>query len=99
MPSYAITGASRGIGVRRSFEPTDLKVLTLVIKYALLKQLSADPANTVISIVRSVEPAKERVAKEFPDRKNIHIVYGELTDLDSLKASELRCRFRYLFAH
>ncbi|KAJ9143522.1 NAD(P)-binding protein [Pleurostoma richardsiae] len=69
MPSYAIAGASRGIG------------------YALLKELSADPANVVIGIVRSTGPLEEKIANELPGRKNIHVVYGDLVNLSSLKSA------------
>jgi NAD(P)-dependent dehydrogenase (short-subunit alcohol dehydrogenase family) len=50
-----------------------------------LKHLSADPSNVVVGIVRSVQPAQDKVAQELPERKNIHLVHGDLTDAASLK--------------
>ncbi|KAB5547358.1 hypothetical protein GE09DRAFT_208997 [Coniochaeta sp. 2T2.1] len=69
MPSYAVTGAARGLG------------------YALLTRLSADPNNTVVGIVRNVKAAEELVAKDLPDRKNLHLIHGDLTDYASLKSA------------
>ncbi|KAL4905243.1 hypothetical protein BDW74DRAFT_153286 [Aspergillus multicolor] len=68
MPSYLITGASRGLG------------------YEFLRQLSADPNNLVIGLVRNKAATEEKVANELK-RDNIHIVQGELTDYDSLKSA------------
>ncbi|RDW83800.1 uncharacterized protein DSM5745_04126 [Aspergillus mulundensis] len=66
MPSYLITGASRGLG------------------FEFLRQLSADPTNLVIGLVRNKAATEEKVAHELK-RDNIRIVQGELTDYDSLK--------------
>ncbi|KAL4882052.1 NAD(P)-binding protein [Aspergillus karnatakaensis] len=67
MPSYLITGASRGLG------------------FEFIRQYSQDPANLVIGLVRSVAATEKKVAAEFPDRTNIHIVHGDITDRESLK--------------
>ncbi|EON99245.1 putative short chain dehydrogenase protein [Phaeoacremonium minimum UCRPA7] len=69
MPSYAVTGANRGIG------------------FALIDQLSADPTNVVFGLVRSVQAAQEKVTKQWPERKNIHIIHGDLSDLASLESA------------
>ncbi|PLB47331.1 NAD(P)-binding protein [Aspergillus steynii IBT 23096] len=66
MPSYLITGASRGLG------------------FEFLRQLSADPNNLVIGLVRNKPATEEKVAAEFPGR-NVHLVQGELTDYEALK--------------
>ncbi|KAL3459758.1 NAD(P)-binding protein [Aspergillus heterothallicus] len=66
MPSYLITGASRGLG------------------FEFLRQLSADPANLVIGLVRNKSATEEKIVKELSGRK-IHLVQGELTNYDSLK--------------
>ncbi|KUI56149.1 hypothetical protein VP1G_03479 [Cytospora mali] len=69
MPSYAITGATSGIG------------------FAFIKNLSADPANTVIALVRDETKAREKISEEFPGRKNIHVVHGDIGNTESLKAA------------
>ncbi|KAL5333467.1 NAD(P)-binding protein [Aspergillus crustosus] len=69
MPSYAITGASRGIG------------------WEFLRQLSADPANTVIGIVRNKPATEKRVTDELSGRRNIYILQGDLDDYDSLESA------------
>jgi hypothetical protein len=47
--------------------------------------LSADPNNTVVALVRDVDRVTEEVKKAFPDRKNLHLVHGDLISLDILK--------------
>ncbi|EED21072.1 short chain dehydrogenase (AtsC), putative [Talaromyces stipitatus ATCC 10500] len=69
MPSYLITGASRGIG------------------YELLRQLSADPNNTVIGLVRNKPATDARVSTELSERKNIFVIHGDMTDVQSLKTA------------
>ncbi|RAO66492.1 uncharacterized protein BHQ10_002504 [Talaromyces amestolkiae] len=69
MPSYLITGASRGLG------------------YGFLRQISADPNNTVIALVRDKPATDARVSAELSDRKNIFVIHGDLTDVQSLKTA------------
>ncbi|KAL4976426.1 hypothetical protein BDW66DRAFT_134948 [Aspergillus desertorum] len=66
MPSYLVTGVSRGIG------------------FEFLRQLSADPNNLVIGLVRNKPATEVKVAQELK-RENIRIVEGDLADYDSLK--------------
>lgn len=64
MTSYAITGASKGIG--REF----------------VRQLAANPANTVLAIVRDVKSsAISELASKHP---NIHLITGDATDPNSI---------------
>ncbi|KAL3443199.1 hypothetical protein BJX65DRAFT_208899 [Aspergillus insuetus] len=65
MPSYLITGASRGLG------------------FEFIRQLSADPANVVIGLVRNKAATEEKIAKEIG--RKVYVVEGELTNYDSLK--------------
>ncbi|KAJ4355642.1 uncharacterized protein N0V89_003662 [Didymosphaeria variabile] len=78
MPSYVITGASRGIGVSKSgsrhLSTTDRH------QWGFVQHLSEDPSNTVIGLVRNAPPTIERVKNELPDRKNIHILQADLND-------------------
>ncbi|KAL4861782.1 hypothetical protein BDV12DRAFT_207768 [Aspergillus spectabilis] len=69
MPSYAITGASRGIG------------------WEFLLQISADPNNTVIGMVRNKAASEKRASEEIPSRKNVHIIQGDLDDYASLQSA------------
>jgi hypothetical protein len=49
-----------------------------------LRQLSGNPANTVIGIVRDPKTAEPKITSEI-GRANIHIIQGDLDDYDSLK--------------
>ncbi|RYP37875.1 hypothetical protein DL767_002747 [Monosporascus sp. MG133] len=55
--------------------------------FEMLRQLSSDPKNTVISLARDPSSAKEKVSAELPDRSNVHILAGDLTNYDSLKTA------------
>ncbi|KAH8645711.1 hypothetical protein BX600DRAFT_556120 [Xylariales sp. PMI_506] len=68
MPSYVVTGASRGLG------------------FEFLRQLSENPENTVIGLVRNPESSKEKIAKEL-NRPNIHILQGDLANYESIKTA------------
>ncbi|KAL2865883.1 uncharacterized protein BJX67DRAFT_389020 [Aspergillus lucknowensis] len=69
MSSYAITGASRGIG------------------WAFLTNLSTNPDNTVIALVRNKAGTEKRVAEELVGRSNIHVVHADLNDYRSLETA------------
>ncbi|KAH8129017.1 hypothetical protein FP744_10007542 [Trichoderma asperellum] len=68
MPSYAITGASKGLGRE------------------LVRQLAQSPSNTVLAIVRSLDPSSPlaALAQAHP---NIHIITGNVTDPQSILAA------------
>ncbi|KAL4981035.1 hypothetical protein BDW66DRAFT_146806 [Aspergillus desertorum] len=53
MSSYAVTGASRGIG------------------RAFLSNLSSNPSNTIIALVRNKAGTEKRVAEELSGRTNV----------------------------
>ncbi|KAF3400086.1 hypothetical protein F1880_008174 [Penicillium rolfsii] len=64
MSSYAITGASKGIGRE------------------LVRQLAADPTNTVLAIVRNTEtPSISEIASNHP---NVHLIKGDVTNPQSI---------------
>ncbi|KAK4063871.1 hypothetical protein Trihar35433_8579 [Trichoderma harzianum] len=67
MPSYVITGASRGLGLE------------------YVRQLSGDPSNTVVGLVRDKTATQQAIAQELPGRSNIHILQADITDYDALK--------------
>ncbi|KAI5854503.1 hypothetical protein GGS23DRAFT_474836 [Durotheca rogersii] len=67
MPSYVITGVSKGLG------------------FAFLSEISNDPNNTVIGLVRDKPTTDKRVAAELAGRTNIHILQADITDYNALK--------------
>jgi NAD(P)-dependent dehydrogenase (short-subunit alcohol dehydrogenase family) len=90
MPSYVITGASRGIGVRLVPIPSPLSLqhANLDEQYAFLQHLSSQPSNTIIGIVRDKASTDEKIAAEGV-LKNVHILEADVTDIDALrKAAE-----------
>jgi NAD(P)-dependent dehydrogenase (short-subunit alcohol dehydrogenase family) len=56
-------------------------------QWEFLLQISADPNNTVIGIVRNKAASEKRASEEIPDRKNVHIVQGDLDDYASLQSA------------
>jgi len=93
MPSYLVTGASRGIGVSRIDRRTHIRRLenreaeTNLNQFELLRQISEDHNNVVVGLVRDKASTDKKVAAEL-NRPNIHIVQGDLTDYDSLKVGK-----------
>ncbi|KAI1360735.1 hypothetical protein F5Y08DRAFT_39932 [Xylaria arbuscula] len=67
MPSYVITGVSRGLG------------------WEFMKQISDNPANIVIGIVRNKPPTDKRVAEELDSRPNITILEADIANHAQLK--------------
>ena len=78
MPSYVVTGASRGIGV--SFQ-SQFKYSTLdwhSSQLGFVQALSAQKGNQVFAIIRNPATAAEleTLTKSHP---NVHIIIGEAT--------------------
>ncbi|KAL6238511.1 hypothetical protein BDW75DRAFT_227941 [Aspergillus navahoensis] len=69
MSSYAITGASRGIG------------------WGFLSNLSSNPSNTVIALVRNKAGTEKRIAQELAGRTNIHVIQADLNDYSTLETA------------
>jgi NAD(P)-dependent dehydrogenase (short-subunit alcohol dehydrogenase family) len=61
-------------------------MLTLT-KWAFLSNISSNPKNTVIAIVRNKLAMEKRVTKELQGRSNIYVLYGDLTSYQSLQAA------------
>ncbi|KAH6710619.1 hypothetical protein BKA61DRAFT_99506 [Leptodontidium sp. MPI-SDFR-AT-0119] len=78
MPSYGVVGASRGLGVSFSCR-------RLMDNYEWLRQLSSDPANTVIGLVRTPMDTEKRLVSD--SIQNVHIVKADMADNDSLIAA------------
>ncbi|KAF2969052.1 hypothetical protein GQX73_g4478 [Xylaria multiplex] len=71
MPSYVITGVSKGLG------------------FEFLRQLSQDPTNLVIGIVRNKASTDNRIAVELTGRPNIHILQADITDYNALQKAAI----------
>jgi NAD(P)-dependent dehydrogenase (short-subunit alcohol dehydrogenase family) len=57
----------------------------LCSKFEMLRQLSSNPSNTVVGLVRDKVSTEKEVSQELPGRKNIHIVHGDITNYASLQ--------------
>ncbi|KAJ9152057.1 NAD(P)-binding domain protein [Pleurostoma richardsiae] len=57
------------------------------IGFAFLRYISADPANTVVGLVRDKVTTEKKVSEELGTRPNVHIIQADITDYDSLKKS------------
>ncbi|GJE96843.1 SDR family oxidoreductase [Phanerochaete sordida] len=68
MPSYVVTGASRGIGLQ------------------FVRQLSADPSNTVFGLVRN-KGTSQRLLALAHARSNVHVLEADVTDAARLRAA------------
>lgn len=87
MSSYVITGVSKGIGVRLLLLIPRYPLLLTPSQYELLKQISRDPQNLVVGLVRDVAATKLKLASEQFTEPNIYLLHGDLTSYASLKAA------------
>jgi hypothetical protein len=60
-------------------------------KFEFLRQISADPNNTVVGLVRN-KVATDTKVKEELNHPNIHIGQADLADFNSLKVRKRRKR-------
>ena len=51
----------------------------------MVQQISEDPQNLVIGLVRDVAATKKKVATGLADRSNVHILHADLENYASLK--------------
>jgi hypothetical protein len=65
-------------------------MLINICQFALFAQLSANPENVVITIVRNKAATQSKITAEIPGRKNITVIQGDLANLDSLKVSSTK---------
>lgn len=54
-------------------------------QFEFLRQLSLNPANTVIGLVRNVKSVEAKAKTEL-NRTNVHIIHGDLDSYEVLKA-------------
>lgn len=64
---------------------TQASISHTLAQFEFLRQLSADPANTVIGLVRDVKTVAAKVKEEI-DRSNVHILHGDLDSYQLMKA-------------
>lgn len=58
---------------------------TNISQWAFLTNLSSNPANTVIALVRNKAGTEERIAKELAGRTNVHVVQADLDNYKTLQ--------------
>lgn len=84
MPSYVVTGASKGLIVHSTL-PYLCKIHANITQYAFVKQLASDPANTVVGIVRDIAETEQKLKKD--GIRNVKVYKADITDLPTLKAA------------
>ncbi|KPM37616.1 hypothetical protein AK830_g8975 [Neonectria ditissima] len=57
------------------------------IGFGFLRQISQDPANTVVGLVRDKAGTDKKIATELGELKNVHILQADLSNYDELKSS------------
>jgi len=62
-----------------------------LFQFAFLRYISADPANTVVGLVRDKVTTEKKVSEELGTRPNVHIIQADITDYDSLKVGTDCC--------
>jgi short-subunit dehydrogenase len=77
MPSYVVTGASRGLGVCHTHFPL-VGSHANKTQYEFIRQLSKDQSNIVVGLVRNKVATDERLAKD--SIKNVTILEADITD-------------------
>jgi NAD(P)-dependent dehydrogenase (short-subunit alcohol dehydrogenase family) len=54
-------------------------------QFELVKQISEDPKNLVVGLVRDQAATKKKITAELHDRSNVRILHADLTSYASLK--------------
>lgn len=87
MSSYVINGASTGIGVGQAQYSAwhNTSLIYSMGQFEFLRQLSLNPTNTVIGLVRNVKGVEAKAKTEI-GRSNVHIIHGDLDSYEVLKA-------------
>lgn len=58
-------------------------------QWEFLNQISSNPDNTVVGIVRNKPPTDKRVKEELKGRSNITILEADLTNYDAVKVPKM----------
>ncbi|KAK4234446.1 hypothetical protein C8A03DRAFT_47221 [Achaetomium macrosporum] len=56
-----------------------------VLGFEFLRQISQDPSNTVIGLVRDKASTEKKVSEQLSGRSNIHILQADLTDYEAMQ--------------
>ena len=83
MPSYVVTGASRGLGVR-IYSIFYLILSDNCTQLEFVNQLSQNSSNVVFALVRKLETAQKVLAISRP---NIHVLQADISNVSELKVS------------
>lgn len=70
---------------RRTVHLAHLRSLTMHFQLEFIRQLSNDPSNTVVGLVRNKTSTLESLDPELKQRTNLHILQADITDYDALK--------------
>jgi NAD(P)-dependent dehydrogenase (short-subunit alcohol dehydrogenase family) len=60
-------------------------LLLNLAQFEFVKQISEDPKNLVVGLVRDKAATEKKVAAELGDHSNVHILHADLTSYASLK--------------
>ena len=84
MPSYVVTGSSKGLGVSpKPPIPRKTKQSLTSHQFAFLQLLSKNPSNTIIGLARNASSLESKLEKAgIP---SIHVLEADVADLKSLK--------------
>jgi hypothetical protein len=86
MPSYVVTGSSRGLGVRIYFSLAVKIYLNSLPQLGFVRTLSAEPTNLVFALIRSHSSAEQ--LHEFISghpHKNVHVIEADCADSHALQ--------------
>ena len=92
MLSYAVVGASRGIGVSgpmlQSLRFAEAGPDFFDLQLGFVKKLSADPQNIVFALVRNPDASpdlQEFLSAGYNAHNNVHVLKLDLVDLNSIE--------------
>lgn len=66
-----------------------LHQLRYLKQFEFVRQLSKDPTNTVIGLVRDKDSTEKKITSELNQPKNVYILEADMTNYAALKASAL----------